>query len=198
MSEPLNAIFPTEVVVESNSAHAPVKVPWQLIINVGSHEAGAAHPDDVQTVQPGRGESEGGGGEGRGVGGESGGGDGGGSDGGGGDCDGGGGDGDGGGGDGDGEGGGGLGGGDGGGSGEGKAGAVPPTPQFVKPLQQLWTVIPWFPPVPDSGRTEQPQPDSSEPQLPFPQSAPGAHSMFRIMSVFLNAIESTERVLEEE
>ena len=101
---------------------------------------------------------------------------------------------------GEGEGGGGHGEGDGGdkgGGGEGEEEATVPTPQSVKPLQQLLILRPEAPPVEDRARTEQPQPDSLEPQSPTPQSAPGAHSMFKTTSVFLKAIEWTERASAE-
>ena len=120
-------------------------------------------------------------------------GDGGGGLGGGGDGDGG--DGEGGGGDGEGGDGEGCGGGEGGGEREGEA--TVPTPQSVKPLQQLLILRAEAPPVEDRARTEQPQPDSLEPQSPTPQSAPGAHSMFKTTSVFLKAIEWTERASAE-
>ena len=106
---------------------------------------------------------------------------------------------------GDGEGGGGHGEGDGGdkggggdrSGGKGEEEATVPTPQSVKPLQQLLILRPEAPPVEDRARTEQPQPDSLEPQSPTPQSAPGAHSMFKTTSVFLKAIEWTERASAE-
>ena len=136
------------------------------------------------------------GGEGLGGGGDGDGGEGlgGGGDGDGGEGLGGGGDGDGG----DGEGGGGDKGGGGDRSGgKGEEEATVPTPQSVKPLQQLLILRPEAPPVEDRARTEQPQPDSLEPQSPTPQSAPGAHSMFKTTSVFLKAIEWTERASAE-
>eukprot|EP00964_Phaeocystis_antarctica_P127511 scaffold91165_cov60-Phaeocystis_antarctica.AAC.1 len=50
----LNACSPTERTELSSSAQVPVKVFFsQPSLTVGLHEAGAAHNDELQTVQPG-------------------------------------------------------------------------------------------------------------------------------------------------
>lgn len=51
----LNAFLPTEEVKSSNSAQLLVKLAdsHPLLLEAGSHEAGAAHPDELQTVQSG-------------------------------------------------------------------------------------------------------------------------------------------------
>ena len=108
--------------------------------------------------------------------------------------------GEGGGGGGEGEGGGGEGdggGGGGGGSGEGETGAGP-APQPVKPLQQVWTEKEPLP-LDDEKvfvRIVQPQLAVVGLELPLqsPLPQPEAHSMFTTVAVFLNAIESIERV----